>query len=237
MRFGLGVGVGACPTLEGRPRRWGCPGGRLASGPRGAPPFPTRFLPAPCQEAAPSSRLRRVLPEARHVRCGVFAGHASRERSWARRPGNAGVPPALSGGGLAVSHLRAGRPRSQDAVPAQAAPRGEIRQQPSRTDPEPRKNAVSVGVKNISTPDLYPLYQVVTNSARGSRHPWARGRLPAHPIGRPRPASGMKPAPLAETAAPRDVSGCLWQILPVTPVSRGETHVVALRRGQSSLHP
>ena len=30
----------------------------------------------------------------RHVRCGVFAGHASRERSWERRPGNAGVPPA-----------------------------------------------------------------------------------------------------------------------------------------------
>ena len=49
--------------------------------------------------------------------------------------------------------------RSQDAVPAQVDPWGEIRQQPPRTGPKPRKNAVSVGVKNISPPDLYPLYQ------------------------------------------------------------------------------
>ena len=63
-----------------------------------------------------------------------------------------------------------------DAVPAQAAPWGEIRRQPSRTDPEPRKNAVSVGVKNISAPsDLHPLSQEVTNSARGS------GRAPEAP--------------------------------------------------------
>ena len=42
---------------------------------------------------------------------------------------------------------------------AQVAPWGEIRQQPSRTEPKPRKNAVSVGVKNISTPSLHILYQ------------------------------------------------------------------------------
>ena len=79
----------------------------------------------------------------RHVRCGVFVGHASRERSWARR--------------------------SQDAVPAQAAPWGEIRRQPSRTDPKPRKDAVCVGVKNTSTPSLHPLSQELANSARGSK--------------------------------------------------------------------
>ena len=78
----------------------------------------------------------------RHVRCGFFAGHASRERSWARR--------------------------SQDAVPAQVAPWGEIHQQPPRTEPESRKNAVSAGAKNISTIDLYLLYQKLKNSARGS---------------------------------------------------------------------
>ena len=33
-------------------------------------------------------REQRPHPRLRHVRCGVFAGHASRERSWARRPGN-----------------------------------------------------------------------------------------------------------------------------------------------------
>ena len=64
----------------------------------------------------------------RHVRGGVFAGHA---------------------------------------VPAQVAPWGEIRRQPPRTDPRPRKNPVSVGVKYISPPDLHPLYQEVTNSPRG----------------------------------------------------------------------
>ena len=32
--------------------------------------------------------LRRALRAPRQVRCGVFARHASRERSWARRPGN-----------------------------------------------------------------------------------------------------------------------------------------------------
>ena len=35
--------------------------------------------------------------------------------------------------------------RSQDAVPAQAAPWGEVRRNAPRTDPKPRKNAVSVG--------------------------------------------------------------------------------------------
>ena len=99
--------------------------------------------------------------------CGVFAGHASRECSWARRPGNACVPPALIVVGLAVP-FASGTRRSQDAVPARAAPWGEIRRQPPRTEPEPRKNAVSVGVEDISTPSLHPLYQELTNSARGS---------------------------------------------------------------------
>ena len=64
--------------------------------------------------------------------------------------------------------------RSQDAVPAQAAPWGEIRRQPSRTDPEPRKNAASVGVKYISPSlDLHPPYQELANNARGS---FRRGR-------------------------------------------------------------
>ena len=88
-------------------------------------------------------------------------------------PGNAGVSPAFSSGCIAL--VRAGRPRSQDAGHAQAAPWGEIRQQPSRTDPKPRKNAVSVGVENISPPDLHPLYQKVTNSARGSDPRHVRG--------------------------------------------------------------
>ena len=35
---------------------------------------------------APLERMVRAL--SRHVRCGVFAKYASRERSWARRPGN-----------------------------------------------------------------------------------------------------------------------------------------------------
>ena len=50
---------------------------------------------------------------------------------------------------------------------AQAAPWGEIRRQPPRTDPEPPKNAVSAGVEDISTPSLHPLYQELANSARG----------------------------------------------------------------------
>ena len=93
---------------------------------------------------------------------GVFAGHPARERSWERR----------------VWKTR----RSQDAVPAQAAPWGEIRRQPPRTEPKPRKNAVSVGVKCISIPDLHPLYQEVTNSARGPTPrpgPFHAGRLAA----------------------------------------------------------
>ena len=60
--------------------------------------------------------------------------------------------------------------RSQDAVPAQAAPWGEIRRQPPRTEPEPRKNAVSVGVR-ISRPPLYILYLKRLRTAPGARTP------------------------------------------------------------------
>ena len=56
----------------------------------------------------------------------------------------------------------------KSAVPAQVTPWGETRRNAPRTDSKPRKNAVSVGVENISTPSLHPLYQEVTNSARGS---------------------------------------------------------------------
>ena len=54
-------------------------------------------VPAPPQRSSHSSNCsaaRHSLRRPRHVRCGVFAGHASRERSWARHPGNACVPPA-----------------------------------------------------------------------------------------------------------------------------------------------
>ena len=64
--------------------------------------------------------------------------------------------------------MRAGHKRSQDAVPAQETPWGEIRQQPSRTDLEPRKNTVSVGVKNISPP-IYTLYINSLRTAPGAR--------------------------------------------------------------------
>ncbi len=48
--------------------------------------------------------------------------------------------------------MRAGHERSQDAVPAQVAPWGEIRRNAPRTDSKPRNNAISVGVRNISNP-------------------------------------------------------------------------------------
>ena len=54
-------------------------------------------------------------------------------------------------------------------------------ERPLEPTPEPGNNAVRVGVKNISTSDLHPLYQYVTNSARASRPtgdgPERRGRF------------------------------------------------------------
>ena len=88
----------------------------------------------------------------------------------ARLP-DAGVPPARER--CARKKMRAGRPRSQDApsqdaAPAQAAPWGEIRQNALRTDPKPRKNAASVGVK-ISRPPIYTLYIKNLRAAHGTR--------------------------------------------------------------------
>ena len=114
--------------------------------------------------------------------------------------------------------MRAGHERSQDAVPAQAAPWGEIRRNASRTDSKPRKNAVSVGVKNISTPDLHPLYQEVTNSARGPGRGGRSlvrfatgvllfdGRLPAPSSGK-RPPAALVPAPFRAWREPAPGSG------------------------------
>ena len=68
------------------------------------------------------------------------------------------------------SHLRARRPRSQDAVPAQAALWGEIRQRAPRIDPRPQtvEQHRPRGAKNSSIPDFRPLYQYVTNIAPGA---------------------------------------------------------------------
>ena len=107
---------------------------------------------------------------------GVHAVGSSPSLPLANAPGNGVLgtlvsrPHFLPG----ASPRAAGRPcpggtrRSQDAVPAQAAPRGEIRRNAPRTDPKPWNNAVRVGGKNISTPALRPLYQYVTNCTRGS---------------------------------------------------------------------
>ena len=141
------------------------------------------------------------------MRGGVFARHASRERSRDRRPGNAGVSPANR---TQDRHrlMRARRPRSQDAVPAQTAPWGKVRRNAPRTDSKPRKNAVSVGVKDISTPSLHPPCQEVMNSARGSPE-LARSRRGSTDAG-PRPASRPPPG---------------------TGVHAGETPVLAAHRG------
>ena len=77
--------------------------------------------------------------------------------------------PQMGGRGRRRS-MRAGHERSQDAVLVQMAPWGEIRQQPSRTDPEPRKNTVSAGVKNISPP-ISTLYIKRLRTASGAPAP------------------------------------------------------------------
>ena len=64
--------------------------------------------------------------------------------------------------------MRAGRKRSQDAVPAQTARWGEICQQPPSNRPQTAEERRLRGVKNISTPSLPSLYQELTNSARAS---------------------------------------------------------------------
>ena len=138
--------------------------------------------------------------------------------SWERRVFQTRVSRPQMGWRGRRRSMRAGHKRSQDAAPAQAAPWGEIRRQPPRTEPKPRKNAVSVGVKNISTPDLHSLHQEFTNSARGSdrcgrdtgvrrtrrphdlrrsdsTEPGSPPRTPFRGVKRPRPSGhGMSPS-------------------------------------------
>ena len=128
--------------------------------------------PSPCTAILADSRGSDKAAISR----GVHAVGFSPSLPLANAPGNgvlgtrASRPHFLPG----ASPRAAGRPcpggtrRSQDAVPAQAAPRGEIRRNAPRTDPKPWNNAVRVGGKNISTPALHPLYQYVTNRTRGS---------------------------------------------------------------------
>ena len=103
--------------------------------------------------------------------------------------------------------MRAGHKRSQDDVPAQAAPWGEIRQRSPRTDPKPRKNAVSVGEK-ISRPPISTFYinglRTAPRGSGGTCREVAGVGVEATRGRRLRSASGQRgpPAPGSETTDP-----------------------------------
>ena len=95
------------------------------------------------------------------------------------------------------SHFRGLRPRAggTPAFPGAPCPCKQLRgvksdKSPSNRPQKPRRNAVSVGVKNISTSDLHPLYRYVTSCARGSvkRLPASNGGGPAVPFAGGTPA-------------------------------------------------
>ena len=103
---------------------------------------------SPARGRSPRKKMRTGRPRTGRAWIPAFAGMT----------GPAGRP-CTSQAAVLPSHLQARHERPQDAAPAQAAPWGEIRRNAPRTDSKPRNNAVSVGVKNISTPSLHPLYQ------------------------------------------------------------------------------
>ena len=102
----------------------------------------------------------------------------------ARPPGNAGVLARIDR--RRSCHLICGRDarvprtrRAQDAVPAQAAPWGEIRQEAPRTDPTPWNNAVRVGVENISKSNTHYINTLRTapRGPQGPDEPGSQGRF------------------------------------------------------------
>ena len=127
--------------------------------------------PTKARKCTRAPRGDQPTPAPRHVRCGAFARYASRKRSWARRPGNACVPPANGTTRPTVAD-RCGR---DTGVPRTPCPRKQLRGVKSDKkplEPTPNRRATpSPWGENISTPDLDPLYQKLANSARGSASP------------------------------------------------------------------
>ena len=139
-------------------------------------------------------REDRIQRQVRHVRGGVFARQASRERSRARRPGNgashgygrpgnACVSPASIGGGLALPFAGGTQAFAGRAVPRTPCPRKQLRGTKSDQkplEPTPTRGTTPSAGGNSSTPALHPPYRYVTNSAPrfGRRRASMSGREP-----------------------------------------------------------